>query len=47
MSDLNKVIITGRLTRDPELKTLSSGVGVADFSLLGRLKKGRNVPNSL
>ncbi len=33
MSDLNKVIITGRLTRDPELKTLSSGVGVADFSL--------------
>lgn len=30
---LNHIIIIGRLTRDPEVKTLSSGVAVANFSL--------------
>jgi single-strand DNA-binding protein len=30
---LNKVIIVGNLTRDPELKTLPSGIKVANFSL--------------
>ena len=30
---LNKAIIIGNLTRDPELKTLPSGVKVASFSL--------------
>jgi len=30
---LNKVILIGRLTRDPELKSLPSGVSVATFTL--------------
>jgi single-strand DNA-binding protein len=30
---LNKVVIVGNLTRDPELKTLPSGIKVANFSL--------------
>jgi single-strand DNA-binding protein len=32
-SDLNRVILIGRLTRDPELKYLQSGTAVARFSL--------------
>lgn len=31
--NLNKAFIIGRLTRDPELKTLPSGTSVASFSL--------------
>ena len=31
--DLNKVMIIGRLTRDPEIKTIPSGQTVASFSL--------------
>jgi single-strand DNA-binding protein len=31
--DLNKVFIIGRLTRDPELKSLPSGVKVANFGM--------------
>jgi single-strand DNA-binding protein len=31
--DLNKVFLIGRLTRDPELKSLPSGVKVSNFSL--------------
>lgn len=31
--DLNKVMIIGRLTRDPELKSLPSGRSVASFSV--------------
>lgn len=30
---LNKVVIVGNLTRDPELKTLPSGIKVVNFSL--------------
>ncbi|MCA9352973.1 single-stranded DNA-binding protein, partial [Patescibacteria group bacterium] len=30
---LNKALIVGNLTRDPELKTLPSGIKVASFSL--------------
>ena len=30
---MNKVLITGRLTRDPELRTLASGKTVTQFSL--------------
>lgn len=30
---LNKVILMGRLTRDPELKTTQNGVNVASFSI--------------
>ena len=32
-SDLNKVIIIGRLTRDPELSYIPSGTAVAKFSI--------------
>ncbi|MFH0818484.1 MAG: single-stranded DNA-binding protein [Patescibacteria group bacterium] len=31
--DLNKVMIIGRLTRDPEVRTIPSGQSVASFSL--------------
>lgn len=31
--DLNRVIVVGRLTGDPEVKTLPSGSDVANFSL--------------
>jgi len=32
-SDLNRVILVGRLTRDPELRYTPSGMAVASFSL--------------
>lgn len=31
--DLNKAMIIGRLTRDPELRTIASGVSVAQFGV--------------
>lgn len=31
--DLNKVMIIGRLTRDPELRTTTNGANVASFSV--------------
>ena len=33
MSDLNTLAISGRLTRDPELRSLPSGTSVAEFGL--------------
>ena len=33
MSNLNKVILIGRLTRDPELRYLASGVAICKFGL--------------
>ena len=30
---MNKVILIGRLTRDPEVRVLSTGTAVANFSL--------------
>ncbi len=30
---MNKVLLTGRLTRDPELRSLASGSSVATFSV--------------
>ena len=33
MSDLNSVVLVGRLTRDPELRYLPQGAPVAEFSL--------------
>src|SRR5210317_85441 len=35
--DLNKAMIIGRLTRDPELRTTPSGSSVASFSLATNL----------
>jgi len=41
MADFNKVILVGRLTRDPELRYVNSGTAVCDISLaLGRKWKG-------
>ena len=38
---MNKVIISGRLTKDPELKFLTDGKAVATFTLaVNRMKKG-------
>lgn len=40
---LNKAIIIGNLTRDPEMKTLPSGIKVASFSLAtNRVWKDKN-----
>jgi len=33
MSDINTVVLTGRLTRDPERKTTSGGMTVVNFTL--------------
>ena len=33
MSSLNKVILIGRLTRDPELRSTESGTGLCRFTL--------------
>ena len=35
--DLNKAMIIGRLTRDPEIRTTSNGANVASFSLATNL----------
>lgn len=41
MADFNKVILVGRLTRDPELRYISSGTAVCEISLaIGRKWKG-------
>ena len=33
---MNKVLLTGRLTRDPELRVLASGKNVTTFSVVMR-----------
>ena len=38
MSDYNRVIVMGRLTRDPELKQVPSGKAVADLGLASNEK---------
>lgn len=41
--NLNKVILGGRLTHDPELKTTASGVSVVSFTVaINRNYKGKN-----
>ena len=39
MSDLNRVVVTGRLTRDAEKKTTASGMAVVRFSLANGYRK--------
>jgi single-stranded DNA-binding protein len=44
---MNKVLLTGRLTRDPELRVLASGKNVTTFSVAispppPRLRTGRS-----
>lgn len=38
MSDVNRVIISGRLTRDAEIKNLPSGTSVVEFGLASNRK---------
>ena len=42
MSDVNSVTISGRLTRDPELRQTKSGANVASFRLANNLAKKTN-----
>jgi single-strand DNA-binding protein len=42
MSDLNKVMLIGNVTKDPELKTTTSGKGVCSFSLATNKKWNDN-----
>ena len=37
--NLNKVILCGRLTADPELKQTQSGIAVVSFTLAMRLRR--------
>lgn len=40
---MNKIIIIGNLTRDPELRTVGSGISVCDFTVaVNRRKKDDN-----
>lgn len=39
---MNKLIIAGRLTRDPELKTVSGGIEVCRFSVAVNRRKGKD-----
>jgi single-strand DNA-binding protein len=41
MTDINKVVLTGRLTRDADLKYLSTGTAVAEFSVANNQYAGR------
>jgi single-strand DNA-binding protein len=40
MSDFNKVVLSGRVTRDAEIKFLSSGNAVCDFGFASNRKFG-------
>ena len=43
MASLNKVLLMGNLTRDPELRHTPSGLAVADFGLaVNRQRKGQD-----
>ena len=39
---MNKIIISGRLTRDPELKTVSGGLEVCRISVAVNRRKGKD-----
>ena len=47
MADMNKVLLTGRLTKDPERKDLPGGVSMAKFSLAVGRRKGRDQEEAL
>lgn len=42
MTNLNKVMLMGRLTRDPESKTLSSGTSITEFGIAINRKWNQN-----
>lgn len=39
---MNKIILIGNLTRDPELRTTSTGINVATFTIAVNRRKGAN-----
>ena len=54
MANLNKVLLIGNLTRDPELRTLPSGMAVCNFgmpstviSLIAKATAVRKPPTSI
>jgi single-strand DNA-binding protein len=44
MAELNKVILIGRITKDPELKTTPSGVSVTAFGIAVNRKTVKDKP---
>ena len=47
MADLNKVLLIGRLTRDPELRYTGSGTPVANFSIAVNSGFGKSDDNKV
>lgn len=43
---MNKIILIGNLTRDPELRTTPSGYTVCDFTIAVNDRRGRNQQNA-
>jgi len=41
---INRVILVGRLTREPEVRKTSSGMSVCSFTLAVNRRKGKNAP---
>ena len=39
---MNKIILIGNLTRDPELRTTPNGISVCDFTIAVNDRRGRN-----
>ncbi len=39
---MNKIILIGNLTRDPELRTVGSGISVCDFTIAVNDRRNRN-----
>lgn len=42
---MNKIIITGRLTRDPEMKTLNNGMEKCQFTVAVDRRRKKDQPN--